>query len=66
MQVMLNGEPFSLHAGATVADLVARLGGDPRAIAIERNREIVPKSEHAVTPLREGDCLEVVQFVGGG
>lgn len=66
MQVLLNGEPFRVDDGATVADLVARLGGDPRGIAIERNREIVPKSEHARTRLEEGDRLEVVQFVGGG
>ncbi len=35
-------------------------------MAIERNREIVPKSQHEITLLEEGDRLEVVQFVGGG
>lgn len=66
MQVQLNGEPFELADGATVADLVRALGGDPRGIAIERNLEIVPKSRHGETRLEEGDRLEVVQFVGGG
>lgn len=66
MQVQLNGEPFELADGATVADLVRALGGDPRGIAIERNLEIVPKSRHGATRLEEGDQLEVVQFVGGG
>jgi thiamine biosynthesis protein ThiS len=66
MQVQLNGEPFELAEGATVADLVRALGGDPRGIAIERNLEIVPKSRHGATCLEEGDRLEVVQFVGGG
>lgn len=50
--------------------LVQRLsqetGRDPRGVAVERNREIVPKSEHAMTVLEDGDRLELVQFVGGG
>lgn len=57
---------MELPEGATVRDLVARLGGDPRGIAIERNLEIVPKSLHGETALTDGDRLEVVQFVGGG
>lgn len=52
--------------GSTVADLVRQLTDDPRGMAIERNREIVPKSAHATTQLADGDKLEVVQFVGGG
>ncbi|WP_084418594.1 sulfur carrier protein ThiS [Henriciella litoralis] len=66
MQVFVNGDPFQIEADATVADLVSKLTDDPRGMAIERNREIVPKSEHATTQLEEGDRLEVVQFVGGG
>jgi sulfur carrier protein len=41
-------------------------GRDSRGVAIERNLEIVPKSEHASTVLEDGDRIEVVQFVGGG
>jgi thiamine biosynthesis protein ThiS len=66
MQVFVNGDPFEIETGASVADLVSKLTGDPRGIAIELNREIVPKSQHADTSLNEGDRLEVVQFVGGG
>lgn len=66
MQVYVNGDPFELEEGATVSDLVAKLTDDPRGVAIERNREIVPKSQHGNTALSEGDQLEVVQFVGGG
>ncbi|MEL6569621.1 MAG: sulfur carrier protein ThiS [Pseudomonadota bacterium] len=66
MQVFLNGEPRSVAPGTTVAALVESLGGDPRGIAIERNLEIVPKSQHGSVLLEEGDKLEVVQFVGGG
>ncbi len=66
MQIFVNGEPVEVPTGCVLADLVAKLGPDPRGIAIERNLEIVPKSEHAKTRLVEGDRLEVVQFVGGG
>ena len=66
MQVYVNGDPFELEAGSSVADLVAKLTDDPRGMAIERNREIVPKSQHEITLLEECDRLEVVQFVGGG
>lgn len=66
MQVFVNGDAFDIHDGATVLDLVGELTADPRGIAIELNREIVPKSKHEATPLNAGDRLEVVQFVGGG
>ncbi|MEO1304540.1 MAG: sulfur carrier protein ThiS [Pseudomonadota bacterium] len=66
MQIILNGETREVAADMTVATLVRTLGSDPRGIAIERNLEIVPKSEHATTQLQDGDRLEVVQFVGGG
>ncbi|MEM1149712.1 MAG: sulfur carrier protein ThiS [Pseudomonadota bacterium] len=66
MQVYLNGETRDVKPGTTVADLVLQLDGDPRGIAIERNLEIVPKSQHGHVKLEEGDRLEVVQFVGGG
>ena len=66
MLITLNGEPRELAEGTTLATLVASLGGDPRGIAIERNLEIVPKSEHGSVTLEAGDRLEVVQFVGGG
>jgi sulfur carrier protein len=66
VQVMLNDEPRALEAGATVADLVAALGLGPRRIAVEVNREVVPRAEYATTVLREGDAIEVIHFVGGG
>lgn len=50
----------------TIAALVATLGVEPRKIAVEQNRTIVPKSLYASTPVSEGDIVELVQFVGGG
>jgi len=66
MLIYINGEQKEVAAGTSVADLVNTLDGDPRGIAIERNLEIVPKSQHGAVLLEEGDRLEVVQFVGGG
>ena len=51
---------------ATLADLLASLGIDGRRVAVERNREIAPKSLWSQIVLAEGDQLEIVQFVGGG
>ncbi len=66
MQIILNGEAISVEAGTSLKALVETLSGDPRGIAIERNLEIVPKSEHSSVMLEDGDKLEIVQFVGGG
>ena len=66
LAVVLNGEPYSLPAGATILDLLAGLGRDPRTVAIERNGDIVPRAAYGATPLQPGDRLEVVHFVQGG
>lgn len=70
MNITLNGEALEIEAGTTITQLVYRISGatgrDPRGVAVERNLEIVPKSEHAMTVLEDGDRIEIVQFVGGG
>ena len=66
VRVTVNGQPMELEAGASVADLLERLGvGSPR-VAVERNRDIVPRAQYGATALAEGDALEVVELVGGG
>ena len=64
--VIVNGEERLVADGRTIADLLAelRLGG--RRIAVEMNRDIVPRAEYAFRSIREGDRIEIVQFVGGG
>lgn len=66
MRVTVNGEPRELSEGSSVAELVAALGLRPEIVAVERNRELVPRARHAATRLAEGDELEVVTLVGGG
>ena len=66
MQILLNGESLELPDGATVADLLVRLDLTGRRVAVERNLDIVPRSQHATTALVDGDRLEVVHASGGG
>lgn len=66
MNLYLNGEPASAPLGATVAGFLDLLGLPQKGVAVERNREIVPKSRYVETVLAEGDRIEIVQFVGGG
>ena len=66
MDIMVNGAPMPLPAGASVRILVAQCGLRARRIAVERNGAIVPRSLWASTVLAAGDVLEIVHFVGGG
>ena len=63
--VKINGEELDA-AGKTVAEYLATTNYDPNRIAVECNGEIVPKSQYGSTFLKDGDCVEVVSFVGGG
>jgi sulfur carrier protein len=66
VSLLLNGEPHVVPAGATLLDLVQSLGRDPRAVAVERNGDLVPRALFGGTLLAAGDRLEVVHFVQGG
>ncbi|CAN7410795.1 sulfur carrier protein ThiS [Pseudomonas sp. LjRoot71] len=66
MRIQLNGEAFELPDGETVAGLIGRLDLAGRRVAVELNLDIVPRSQHATTALREGDQVEVVHAIGGG
>jgi len=65
MKIQLNGESKEVQA-ADVLALIAELGLEQRLIAIERNLEVVPKSQYAETALAEGDHIEIVHMIGGG
>jgi thiamine biosynthesis protein ThiS len=66
LDLTVNGETRAVAAGATVLDLLRGLGRDPRAVAVERNGELLPRALWATTALAAGDRLEVVHFVQGG
>ena len=65
MNITINGETASIEA-LSVQDYLLQLGIDPRRVAVELNRDILPKAEYPGTVLKEGDNLEIVHFVGGG
>lgn len=62
----LNGEQRSFAGPMSLAGLVRALALDIRKVAIELNREIVPRSTYAAVQLNSGDSLEIVHFIGGG
>jgi thiamine biosynthesis protein ThiS len=66
LAVIINGEPRQVPAPATLLDLLAHLGLDPRTVVVELNREIVRRPRLGETPVTEGDTIELVHFVGGG
>ena len=63
--VKINGEEMNI-AGKTITDFLSTTKYDSKRIAIERNGHIVPKTQYSETILQDGDCLQVVSFVGGG
>lgn len=63
--VKINGLKLDL-AGRTLAAYLATTDFDVKRIAVEKNGDIIPKSQYETTVLQDGDCLEVVRFVGGG
>lgn len=66
LTLKINGESRQFPAPLTVAGLIEQLGYAGKRVAVERNGEIVPKSQHAETALATGDRLEIVVAVGGG
>ena len=66
MELIVNGEPQSVPDGLTVRGLVEHLGLTDGPVAVECNRDVVPRAEHATTTLAAGDVVENVHFVGGG
>lgn len=65
VRVIINGEERQIPSQATLTELVGALGLTG-PVAIELNREIVPRSEHGTVRVADGDRLEIVHFVGGG
>jgi sulfur carrier protein len=66
MNVTINGEIEGLADGLTMAGLLAQLKLEPVRVAVELNRELLPRRDFAATALRDGDRVEIVTLVGGG
>ena len=66
MRLMINGKEQQFADALNLAQLVEQLGMKGDRVAVELNREIVPRGQWTATALNEGDKLEIVHFVGGG
>ena len=64
--ITLNGEPFELSGPLTVTELLSRLDIDARRVAVEHNVVVLKRAAFDETVIREGDQVELVNFVGGG
>ena len=65
-KITVNDEQRTFPDPLTVAGLLKLLGKDPSKLALEVNREVVPRSEQESRQLHENDCVEIVTLVGGG
>ena len=63
--VKINGKNLDAD-GKSIEQYLESANFDTRRIVVERNGEIVPKAQYSETILKDGDCVEVVSFVGGG
>ena len=66
MIIKLNGDPYELAGPVTVSGLLAKLDIDPRRVAVEHNLVVLKRAAFDDTPVRDGDQIEIVNFVGGG
>ncbi len=66
MQIVINGQAKEVACNLTVATLLQEMSLQPLRVAVELNRLLLPRSQHGLTTLAEGDVLEIVTLVGGG
>jgi thiamine biosynthesis protein ThiS len=66
MTARINGKDVELDGPTRLLDYLARLGVEPRAVAVEHNGEILQRDRFADAVLRDGDVVEIVRMVGGG
>jgi len=66
MEITVNGEKQHHRGPLTIGCLLQSLGIDPRSVVVERNLQIVERSEMENEPVGAGDTIEIIRFVGGG
>ena len=66
ISIRLNGEIKEVPAGISISGLLQLAGYGERRVAIERNGEIVPRSQHLITEVAANDRIAIVQAIGGG
>ncbi|MFP4354329.1 MAG: sulfur carrier protein ThiS [Phycisphaerae bacterium] len=66
MQIVINGESRDVPDGVTMSQLLEQMDLEPRRVAVERNRQLLPRKQFDQAVLEAGDQLEIVTLVGGG
>jgi thiamine biosynthesis protein ThiS len=66
VKLTINGEERDIYSSSTVTELIAELEIVAPNIAVAVNHQVVPRSQYPVTPVQEGDAIEIVHAVGGG
>jgi thiamine biosynthesis protein ThiS len=66
LTIILNGDPFEIAGPLTVSALLARLDIDARRVAVEHNLQVLKRASFDTSEVRDGDSVEIVNFVGGG
>ncbi|MEA3639279.1 MAG: sulfur carrier protein ThiS [Lamprobacter sp.] len=66
MQIQVNGTPTKVPDALSMSGLIEQLGLTDRRLAVEVNRELIPRSRFAEHQLKEGDAVEIIHAVGGG
>lgn len=66
MTIRVNGEPLEIAGPVTISTLLADLKIDSRLVAVEHNLVVVKRAQYGAVTVREGDEVEIVNFVGGG
>ncbi len=66
MEIIVNGERREIPEGLSVSALIEHLGMPLDRVALERNRDILPRAQWKSTAVQPKDVFEIVHFVGGG
>ena len=64
--ITVNNEPQQLNQTCSLADFLITQGLTGKRLAVELNRQIVPRSQHPVQMLSDGDKMEIIHAIGGG
>jgi thiamine biosynthesis protein ThiS len=66
LTIRVNGEPVDIAGPVTIRALLDELQIDPRRVAVEHNLVVIKRDRYETTPVKDGDEIEIVNFVGGG
>ena len=66
IKIYINGKEKIISAETNILELLKELNLQPDRVAVEINKNVIPKQEFSNYVLKDGDKIEVVRFVGGG